>query len=86
MTVTMNASDRIDLTGICPAEDAEILLQHLLAHSDAAIDWRGCETAHSAVVQVLMAARRAMLGTPAGTFIRVFVAPALARRSEFDLP
>lgn len=85
MTIAMGAPDRIDLSGICPADDAEILLQHLLAHPEASIDWSGCEKAHSAVVQVLIASRRSVLGTPGGTFMRAFVAPAVTRRGEFNL-
>jgi hypothetical protein len=85
LTVILKAADRIALADDCPAEDAETLLQHLAAHPMAAIDWRACETAHSAVIQVLMAAKRPLQGPPAGAFLRDYVAPALARRDQFDL-
>lgn len=67
------------LTGDCPAGDAEELLQHLLAEPGAAIDWRSCDNAHSAVVQVLLAAGREVLGPPRGEFLRSRVEPALTR-------
>lgn len=78
MTVVME-NGVVVLTGDCPVGDAEELFQHLLAEPAAAIDWRFCDNAHSAVVQVLLAAGREVLGPPKGEFLRSRVEPALTR-------
>jgi hypothetical protein len=82
MTVVLHDADTIRLIGACPAEDGETLLQHLLAHPMAQVDWRGCESAHGAVIQVLLISRRPLLGPPAGQFLQRFIGPALARRNN----
>ena len=78
MTVQMSKDGVILLDGVCPSDDAEKLLQCLSLHPAALIDWRLCESAHTAVVQVLMASRPRLLGPPAGQALRDWVAPALA--------
>jgi hypothetical protein len=85
MTVALHDDDTIRLIGACPAEDGETLLQHLLAHPDAEVDWRGCESAHAAVIQVLLVSRRAVRGPAAALFLERFVGPALAR-SKHQVP
>jgi hypothetical protein len=66
MSISLSSSGTILVEGACPSEDAEPLLQLLLSTPGAVVDWRHCSAAHSAVVQVLMAARPIMLGPPAG--------------------
>ncbi|MBP7339299.1 hypothetical protein [Niveispirillum sp.] len=66
----------------CILDEAESLLQLLLDHPDAAIDWSGCTGMHSAVLQVAMAGRRRMVGQPADDFLRRWVGPALAAPAE----
>ena len=78
MTVVLH-ENIIQLIGACPAEDGETLLQHLLANPTAQIDWRGCESAHTTVIQVLLVSKRPLDGPPAGEFLRQFIGPALAR-------
>jgi hypothetical protein len=78
MTVTVSAAGVIELKGICSSEEGEVLLQHLLASPNIMVDWRGCETAHTAVIQVLMAARPELLGPPAGVLLQKWVQPLLA--------
>jgi hypothetical protein len=63
----------------CTSGDAEGLLQFLLAEPTATIDWRFCDAAHCAVVEVLLAAGRALLGPPRGQFLKIMVAPAINR-------
>jgi hypothetical protein len=82
MTVVQHDKDTIRLIGACPADDGEALLQHLLANPKAGVDWRGCESAHAAVIQVLLVSRRPLQGPPASEFLRQFVGPALGRWSE----
>jgi hypothetical protein len=76
MSVTM-ASGSILLVGLCPLEDAEELLSALLAAPGAGIDWTQCEGAHSAVIQVLLAAERTIEGPPKGGSLRRWIEPSL---------
>ena len=70
MTVTVSPSGTIELSGACPVEDAEVLLQHLSSAPDAAVDWTACESAHTAVIQVMLVARVRPIGPPRGPFLR----------------
>lgn len=80
MTVRALDSGEIRLEGRCPSADAETLLSRLAGDPDAVVDWRACEYAHAAVVQVLLAARPPMVGPAGGAFLETFVAPLIARR------
>ena len=77
MTVRSSDLGDIVLEGVCSTEDAEILLQQLTASPNALVDLRACESAHTAVIQVLMAARPKLLGPPAGSALRDWVYPIL---------
>ena len=77
MTVRVTSPGEIALEGTCSSEDAEILLRNLIATPAARVDLRTCEFAHSAVIQVLMAANRKLLGPPAGSALRDWVYPLL---------
>lgn len=79
MTVVLHDPNTIRLIGACPADDGEALLQQLLANPTADVDWRGCESAHAAVIQVLLVSKRRLRGPAAGPFLRDFIDPALAR-------
>jgi hypothetical protein len=79
MTLRIDGRGDVELLGLCPSEDAEALLRHLCDHPKAAVDWRGCENAHTAVVQVLIAARANPKGPPASSFLAGMVAPLLRR-------
>ena len=70
MTVRVE-DDAIRLEGACPIEDAETLLRALLEHPRVAVDWSGCDHAHGAVIQVLMAARPVMVGLAIDAFLRL---------------
>ena len=76
MTVTL-ADGTIVLEGDCPVEDAETLLQLLLADQAAEVDWRTCTQAHTAVVQVLLACRRKTHGPPQTIFFKKWIEPLL---------
>lgn len=78
MTVRMTAQGAIVLEGTCPSEDAEILLQNLIATPAAEVDLRACEFAHTSVIQVLMAANPRLLGPPAGPALKEWVFPILS--------
>jgi hypothetical protein len=77
MSVTLAADGVIVLEGVCLIEDAEVLLRRLSDSPGAPVDWSGCEQAHTAVIQVLMAAAPRMVGSPTEAFLREHVAPLI---------
>lgn len=77
MSVSMDSAGQIRLSGVAPAEDAEPLLRLLLDYPLSTIDWRDCEVCHTAVLQVIMAARRDVTGPPAGDVLAKWFAKAL---------
>jgi len=77
LTINVSADGTIELEGACSIEDAELLQQRLLGNPLSRVDWRACRAAHTAVIQVLLAARPSLLGPPAGTFLRTHVEPLL---------
>jgi hypothetical protein len=83
MTVRILDDATIDLAGACPAEDAEPLLRQLIERPGSTVDWRSCDEAHAAVVQVLLASAAPVRGPPRGQFLSRFVAPLL-RQFETD--
>lgn len=82
MTVRLADGATIALEGVCSVEDAETLLRHLLAVPQATVDWRRCEHAHAAVIQVLLASGAALRGPPGGAFLGSLVEPAVARAAK----
>lgn len=66
------ADGRIAVSGHAAVEDAEPLLAALLDHPDCAIDVSGLRQAHLAVVQLLHAAQRPVIGSPDDPFLRQF--------------
>ena len=79
VTVRLAPDGGIVLEGDCPVNDAEALQQLLLSHPAASVDWRGCEQAHTAVLQVLMVARREIRGPAQAAFLQDWIAPLLSR-------
>jgi hypothetical protein len=82
MTVRRHEGGGLELAGRCGVEDAEVLQRHLLADRRAAVQWTDCEYLHSAVVQVLLAGRVSLRGTPKSAFLRVHLAPVLRRSAD----
>ncbi|GLH76675.1 hypothetical protein SSBR45G_15830 [Bradyrhizobium sp. SSBR45G] len=78
MTAVLHDSGIITLSGACPVDDAETLLQLLLANPTAEIDWRDCTAAHAAVIQVLLVAKRPLRGPPAGPLLTRIVTPTIS--------
>ena len=68
----------VRLCGRCTAEDAELLLNHLVGGCRE-VDLTGCDYLHGAVVQLLMAARPAIVGEPA-KFLGDWVIPLIRDR------
>ena len=77
MGVSVGGDGRIRLRGSCPIEDAEALLRCFSDDPRAVVDWSGCEHAHSAVIQVLLAIRPRVVGRPGDPFLTDFVAASL---------
>lgn len=73
MTVRLEG-DRIYLEGRCPVEDAEMLLQSL-QEKPLAVDLSRAGRLHTAVVQILMAARVEVIGEPIDAFARQYLRP-----------
>jgi len=69
MTVRTADAQLIVLEGACLTEEAEILLQRLLAAPAASVDLQRCESLHAAVIQVLLAAQPTLQLPPADTAI-----------------
>jgi hypothetical protein len=76
MTVRADGAGVILLEDDCPAEDAEVLLRLLSLKPASTVDWRACEQAHTAVLQVLLAAHPVILGPPRGSFLAKWFSPA----------
>ena len=78
MTVQLATDGTIVLDGACSIEDAERLHGLLLQNPAARVDWRACEHAHTAIVQILLVARPAIDGPPKSPFLERWIAPMLA--------
>ena len=81
MTVRLTVDGTIALEGSCPTEDAEQLQRYLLSNPAAKVDWRGCLTAHTAVIQIMLAFRPVVVGPPAGDLLRTHIGPLLAEKA-----
>jgi hypothetical protein len=79
MTVQLGKDGTILMIDDCPAADAELLLSHLLTAPEAAINWGSCQSAHTSVVQVLLACGSALIGPPRGELLKAMIEPALDR-------
>ena len=82
MTVRLTSDGTIELTGRCGVEDAEVLQRHLLAAPRSTVEWSTCEHLHSAVVQVLLAGKPQVRGSPSNAFLRAHLAPLLQRAAK----
>lgn len=82
MTVRLTGEGVIELDGRCALEDAEDLRRHLCAAPRATVEWGRCESLHCAVVQVLMAARPRLRGTPRSEFLAIHIRPFLESPPE----
>ena len=69
MTVRVTPNGVIELSGRCGVEDAEALQRHLLAAPRSAVEWSACEHLHSAVIQVLLAGKPRIRGSPSNAFL-----------------
>lgn len=82
MTVRLAQDGRIVLEGACLLEQADRLLELRTANPSAIIDWRDCEQAHSAVIQLLFVGEPTVIGPPSGAFLRQMIGPLLIKSPE----
>jgi hypothetical protein len=82
MSVRWREDKAVALSGDSGLDDAEPLLHMLSAHPGAPVDWRQCEGAHAAILQILMASGAAIIGPPQAAHLRNVVEPALTRYRE----
>ena len=75
MSVRRDDSGAILLDGVCPVEDAEPLLQMVQTTPAARLDWTRCTLLHTAVLQVILAARIAPAGPCGDPWVEQWVAP-----------
>lgn len=73
------AIDHIGLSGIASVEDAEWLLTALTEQPDFPIEVSALISAHLAIVQLLHAAGRPIIGVPENAFLRDFALAGLLR-------
>ncbi len=73
MSVHRNDDGTVILEGTCGADDAEPLLQLLQATSQARVDWARCDHLHTAVLQVILAARPLLVGPCGDAWVRQWV-------------
>jgi hypothetical protein len=67
----------IVLEGICPVEDAEPLLRMLQTMPAAEVDWTPCRQLHTAVLQLVLASGRPLVGPCGDEWIAQWLGPKL---------
>jgi hypothetical protein len=77
MTVVVE-TDRILLQGDCGSADAEPLMAALREMGDLPVDLSAAEHLHTAILQILLAFRPVIAGSPRDTFTRTWLIPNLA--------
>jgi hypothetical protein len=73
LTVLRHGNGTITLEGDCSVEDAEALLQMLLATPAARVDWTQAGHLHTAVVQVMVAAKPTLAGPCGDSWVRQWI-------------
>lgn len=79
MSVRREDSGKVVLEGNCPVEDAEPLLQFLQSTPGASCNLTHCHHLHTAVVQVILAARPALIGPCGDPWVEQWVISNAAR-------
>ncbi len=77
---------RICLSGEVSLDDAEPLRELLARHPEAAVDLTACERMHTSALQLLLAARRPVVGAPGDAFQARWIVPELAARAGTASP
>jgi hypothetical protein len=80
MSVLLEAG-KISLRDNCPVEDAEPLLTLLQNHPGCPVDIGDATNLHAAVLQILLAFRRELIGHSRDSFLQKWIVPVLADRN-----
>jgi hypothetical protein len=72
--------DRLLLSGVVTIEEAEQIRDLLACHPRAGLDLAACEHLHTAALQVLLSARRAVVRRPEDAFLTAWILPELLAR------
>jgi hypothetical protein len=80
VSVTLENDGRIVLAGVCPVEDAEPLFQLLQSQPSSSLDWSRCSSLHTAILQLIIAARPALVGPCGDEWIENWVGSELERQ------
>jgi hypothetical protein len=86
MSVRLTQDGEIVLEGQSGLDDVESLLLLLSANPGASVDWRDCDHAHAAVLQILMVSEAPLIGPPKSAYLSRAVEPALRRYNERGFP
>jgi hypothetical protein len=73
MSVARSDDGTVVLAGDCGVEEAEPLLQMLVQAPEASLDWRLCTHLHTAVVQVVLAARPKLTGPCGDSWVEAWL-------------
>ncbi len=84
MSVRRDDNGTIALDGVCPVEDAEPLLRLLQTTPAATLDWTRCSQLHTAVLQVILAARIVPADPCGDAWIGQWIASDRSRGAEPD--
>lgn len=80
MTVRERGQNVIVLEGECPVEAAEGLLERLQQMPGAVVDWTACTRLHTALVQIVLAARPPLVGPCGDAFVERWIASSIPAR------
>jgi hypothetical protein len=69
MSLRQEQDGTIFLSGSCPVDEAEPLHRMLMSARVACVDWTQCTHVHTAIVQLVIAARPALTGPCGDPFI-----------------
>lgn len=81
MTVRVEGQT-IHLEGRCRLEEAEQLLALFVQNPDHRVAIGASTSLHTAIVQILLAAKPMVLGRPANSFLSRFLSPVLENESS----
>jgi hypothetical protein len=72
---------KISLRDNCSVEDAELLLTLLQNHPGCPVDIGDATNLHAAVLQILLAFRRELIGHARDSFLQKWIIPVLSDRT-----
>lgn len=78
MSVRAGEQGAVVLEGRCGVAEAEDLLRMLLESPAQIVDWRACEEAHTAIIQVLLQLRPRLRGPCRNQFLEQWIGPILS--------